>query len=91
MVMDAQTRHALHLRLDELVGPELAAPMMAAYDRPMPWHEVATKKDLDVLEHRLKSELLAAIDAQTRTIMFGMAAMLFGVTGGAAALAQHFG
>ena len=90
MVMDAQTRHALHLRLDELVGPELAAPMMTAYDQPIPWHEVATKKDLEVLEHRLKSELLAALNAQTKTLLFGVGSMILGVAGGAVALAQLF-
>jgi len=91
MVMDAQTRHALHLRLDELVGPELAAPMMAAYDQPIPWHEVATKKDLEVLEHRLKAEILDAMHAQTRTLIFSMAAVMTSITGGAVALAQLFG
>ena len=30
MVMDAQTRHALHLRLDELVGPESMAAVMTS-------------------------------------------------------------
>ena len=90
MVMDAQTRHALHLRLDELVGPELAAGMMTAYP-PFDWDEVALRSDLRAMEDRLTGAMHRELNAQTKTIMFGMAAMLFGVTGGAAALAQLFG
>ena len=87
MALDAQTRHALHLRLDELVGPELAAPMMTAYDQPIPWHEVATKADLEVLEHRL----MAAIHSQTKTLVFSMVGVFAAVAGIAATMSQLLG
>jgi hypothetical protein len=86
MALDEHTRHALHLRLDELLGTDLAAAMMTAYDQPIPWQEVATKKDLEVLEHRLMS----AMHSQTKTMIFGTVGLLAAATGVVATLAQLF-
>jgi hypothetical protein len=43
---------------------------------PVGWADVATKRDLDVLEHRLRAdvraELNSAVTSQTRTILFAV-------------------
>ena len=89
MAMDAQTRHALHLRLDELVGADLAA-MMSAYP-PFDWSEVATKSDLRSMEDRLMGAMHRELNAQTKALVFSMAGLLIGVAGGASALSQILG
>lgn len=76
MALDEGTRHALHLRFDEMVGPDLAAAMMTAYSPPVAWEDVATKQDLQELELKIEAmlhrEINAAITSQTRTIVFAM-------------------
>jgi hypothetical protein len=99
MALDERTRHALHLRLDELVGPELAGAMMSAYEQPL-----ATAADIAVLrgdiaaleermslrfEGMLHREIHQAITSQTRTVLFGLIGTVMATGGtivGAAAL-----
>lgn len=52
MVMDERARHELFLRLEEALGPESAETLMEALP-PVGWADVATKRDLDALEHRI--------------------------------------
>jgi hypothetical protein len=80
MALDDRTKHALHLRLDEMVGTELAGAMMTAYDPPVAWQDLVTKHDLVALEERmslrteamLMREINRAITSQTRTVLFGL-------------------
>ena len=52
MVLDERSRHQLHLRLEEVLGPEAATTLMEHLP-PIGWADVATKRDLDALGHRL--------------------------------------
>ena len=49
MVADERSRAELQRKLDEVLGPEPAATLMAA----LPSERVATKADLDALEERM--------------------------------------
>jgi hypothetical protein len=52
MVLDERSRHELYLRLEEVLGPEAATTLMEHLP-PVGWADVALKRDLDALEHRL--------------------------------------
>ncbi|HYD10089.1 MAG TPA: hypothetical protein VEA78_08295 [Acidimicrobiales bacterium] len=88
----------MHLRLDELVGPELAAGMVTAYP-PFDWHQVALKSDLLAMEERLTDrfegvlhrEIHAAITSQTRTLFFGFVSTIIAVVGAMVALVDLSG
>ncbi len=54
MSIDERARHELHAGLDELLGPERAGTLMG-YLPPVGWADVATRRDLDALEQRLRS------------------------------------
>jgi hypothetical protein len=82
MAADESVRYRLQRKLDELVGPEEAAELMASTP-PFPWTELATKRDLDLLGRELRSEMQlmrgellskigsveGKIGSQTRTII----------------------
>jgi hypothetical protein len=48
MLIDEAARHALHNRLDEVLGPDEAVCLMAHLP-PVGWADVATKQDLQLL------------------------------------------
>ena len=52
MVLDERSRHQLYLRLEEVLGAEAATTLMEHLP-PVGWADVALKRDLDALEHRL--------------------------------------
>jgi hypothetical protein len=52
MVLDERSRHELHLKLEEVLGPEQAATLMEMLP-PVGWADVATKRDLDQIEQRM--------------------------------------
>jgi hypothetical protein len=52
MVLDERSRHQLYLLLEEVLGPEAATTLMELLP-PVGWADVALKRDLDALEHRL--------------------------------------
>ena len=68
MALDESTRHALHSRLAEVLGPEHAVAAMTAYDRPFEWAEVATKDDLADLEERLVLRMDAMLHREVGTV-----------------------
>jgi hypothetical protein len=55
MSISEQSRHQLYQRLEEILGPGPAATLMEHLP-PVGWADVATKRDLDVLESRLRGE-----------------------------------
>jgi hypothetical protein len=94
MSIDERARHELHARLDELLGPEPAGTLMS-YLPPVGWADVATKRDLEALGHRVEATLYREISAlktemteQTRTLMFSMSGLVLAVAGIAFAAAR---
>jgi len=79
MAISEQSRHELYRRLEESLGADAAATLMEHLP-PVGWADVATKRDLDGLEQRLRADLRAelhtaistALTSQTRTIMFSV-------------------
>jgi hypothetical protein len=75
MATSEQSRHELHRRLEETLEAEAAATLMEHLP-PVGWADVATRRDLDVLEQRLRADVRAeintALTSQTRTIMFSV-------------------
>ena len=52
MAVSEESRHALHRRLDEVLGPDHAVALME-YLPPVGWADIATKHDLSALEERI--------------------------------------
>jgi hypothetical protein len=52
MAISEESRHQLHSKLDEVLGPAEAATLMAHLP-PVGWADVATKRDLAELERRV--------------------------------------
>jgi hypothetical protein len=63
-----RSRHQLHQRLREVLGPEEAGTLMA-HLAPGGYAEVATKSDLRALKHELLADLHRAIRNQTLTFV----------------------
>jgi hypothetical protein len=61
MALDDRARLDLHQRLEEVLGPESAATMMAHLP-PSGWGDVATKADLARMASGLRADLEAQID-----------------------------
>ena len=56
MGITEESRHRLHQRLDEVLGPEQATTLMEHLP-PVGWADVATKRDLDSMEVGLRRDL----------------------------------
>jgi hypothetical protein len=98
MVIDEGSRHRLHGKLEQVLGPQEAETLMAHLP-PVGWADVATKRDLDALaqlnhaEHEaLEQRLLATFRGellrQTRTMIFAMLAATASIAGLAFAAAR---
>lgn len=61
MAVDERARHELHRKLEEVLGPEEAATLMAHLP-PVGWADVATKHDLAQLEERMNLRFQAMED-----------------------------
>ncbi|MGH2557197.1 MAG: hypothetical protein ACRDHO_16015 [Actinomycetota bacterium] len=72
MAIGERSRHALHTKLEELLGPEDASVLMEHLP-PVGWADVVTKRDLDLkleaLEHKLLATFRAELNAHTRTMV----------------------
>lgn len=85
MTVDDRTRLQLHRKLEDVLGPEEAATLMAHLP-PVTWNDVATKEDLRVLGAELRFELRAELATQMNrqtwrlmTVMVGWSGILTGV------------
>jgi hypothetical protein len=56
MAIDERSRHALHLRLAELLGDQEAATLMEHLP-PVGWADVATKRDLDASQAATRRDI----------------------------------
>lgn len=75
MAITEESRHRMYQRLEEVLGREQAATLMEHLP-PVGWADVATKRDLDVLEFKLEAALHRELRAQTyRMLGFFTAAM----------------
>ncbi len=82
MAVDERRRHALYVRLERVLGAAEARTLMEHLP-PLGWGDVATKRDLDLLEQRVlatvRAEIGTQIHAQTRTMIFAMTGYLLSV------------
>ena len=67
MAISEESRHRMYGRLEEVLGVEEAATMMAHLP-PVGWADVATKRDLDAFAGLLRAEM-ATQGAELRTEM----------------------
>lgn len=68
MALTEDSRHVLYQRLKEVLGGDEASTLME-YLPPVGWADVATKRDLDNLEVRLRAEFrqeIAALRAELK-------------------------
>jgi len=79
MAISDNRRHALHNRLDDVLGPQEAATLMDHL--PPLWAEVATKRDLDVLGDKIRGEFSERLASHTR-------ALALAITGNTAVVAM---
>ena len=83
MATSEASRHALHNRLDEVLGAG-EAPTLMGYLPPVGWADVATKRDLDALGSGLRTEMaelrtelkveMAELRTELRTGLLGLRA-----------------
>ena len=52
MTIGGETRRRLHMRLEEILGPDEATVLMEHLP-PTGWADVATKRDLDAMDFKL--------------------------------------
>lgn len=73
MPVDERARHELHTRLEQILGSDEATTLMS-YLPPVGWADVATKRDLELLETRLRGDVALEISRQTRLIVLSILA-----------------
>jgi len=56
MPVDERARHLLYRKLEAVLGPEEAGTLMGHLP-PAGWADIATKRDLEILEHRLTAKI----------------------------------
>ncbi len=78
MATEETFRHEFQTRVEEVLGAESARFLMAHLP-PIPWPEVATKHDLELMEARtggrfdaIRADLTLLISNQTRTMIFAL-------------------
>ncbi|MFA5884503.1 MAG: hypothetical protein WDA60_11675 [Acidimicrobiia bacterium] len=59
MTIDERSRHALYLRLEQVLGSDEAGTLMEHLP-PVGWADVATRRDIEVLRTELLSEISSA-------------------------------
>lgn len=74
MTVDHASRDQLYRSAVEALGREEAETLMAPLP-PVDWSELATKHDLEVMEHRLLSHVDRALRLQTQWV-FGAVVLL---------------
>ena len=88
MAISEHARHELYRRLEDLLGGEAATTLMEHLP-PVGWADVATKRDLEVMEQRLRADVRAeihagitsAITSQTRTLLVAVVGSNLSIAG----------
>ncbi|MGH2759772.1 MAG: hypothetical protein ACRDKJ_09425 [Actinomycetota bacterium] len=63
MAVDERSRHELHRKLEQALGPDEAATLMS-YLPPFGWADVVTKRDLDGAVDGLRHSIMADVRAE---------------------------
>ncbi len=87
MAIDERSRHRMYLKLEEVLGSEEAATLMEHLP-PVGWADVATKRDLELLEIRLEAKLEQSLRVQTFRFMAFNTGLLTVLLGLAVAIAR---
>ncbi len=98
MAIDEATRHHLHTQAARSMDERAADGLMEMLP-PVGWADVATKHDLAQLEQRidlrferqfaeLRAELHSCLNAQTKTLFFGLITVMTGIVAAAVAFAH---
>ena len=74
MAITERNRHRMYQRLEEVLGREQAATLMEHLP-PVGWADVATKRDLEMLELRFESMLHRELRAQTFRLLAACTAL----------------
>lgn len=87
MPVDEDSRHALYLKLEEILGRREATTLMEHLP-PVGWADVATKRDIEHLADRLLAQFRSELMGQTRTFVLSLIGTFLTSTGLAVALAR---
>ena len=68
MAPDERARHTLYTWMQETADDEKADALMASLP-PTSWPELATKHDLELVEHKLTSAFHTELTGQTKTFI----------------------
>lgn len=72
MAITEQSRHQMYKHLEELMGADDAAVLMEHLP-PVGWADVATKRDLEMLELKFEARLANGLRQHTLSILGGVA------------------
>ena len=75
MSIDERARHQLFRKMESVLGSDEALTLME-HVPPGGYTELATRQDLEAVEHRL----LAKISQETRTIVFALVAVVVSIS-----------
>lgn len=89
MAITEESRHHLVSRLEEVLGPEEAFTLIEHLP-PVGWADVATKRDLDLLETRLRLEFTQQFGAFRAEFTQELAALRAEFTGQFGAFRDEF-
>ncbi len=81
MAIDERSRHALFVRLEEILGPEQASTLMEHLP-PVGWADVATKRDLDQLEARMHAGIMSDVYRELAALQRHMTMVLVSTVSG---------
>lgn len=79
MTVDDAARYRLFNRLEEVLGPEEALTLMSSLP-PFPIEELATKRDLEMLEHRILATIRKDISDQTHTLVIALVGVVISIS-----------
>ena len=74
MAITEQSRHRMYKHLEELMGTEDAGVLMEHLP-PVGWADVATKRDLEMLDLKFEARLANGLRAQTYAVLGGFAVL----------------
>jgi hypothetical protein len=86
MDVDYEGRDRLYRRAVEVMGQDEANTLMASLP-PMDWSQLATKQDLELLQHRLTATFEAALRRQTQWVFGAVVVMALSMLGAVITLA----